>query len=445
MKKIISILSFAGLSLFAGCETIVTLDNGVDARLDAVMKEYIATLASEENGWMASVETSEGYYRYYMSFTDDNMVTMYTDNTYYPKLNGVPKTSTYNVRALQRPVIAFDTYNYIHIPNDPNDGISGGSDNMGLETDFEFEVDSLGQDGVFYLTGRVNRVHATFRPATAEEFTKVKEGALLEVLDHAAASTGPEYYHLMIGSLEVDTHFSPRGVTILYKNEAGTPVLISANTITELNYDVMLAEPVEIAGKKLTGFVWDESTKTFDAVVDEEKTDLILSPETAVSVLDMLGAGEYSTLVSIKAMYEGQEGNALAAAYLSDDANLVRGLEVSEYEGLMQAVVSFTTKKEPNDRMLMKIVFGGGYQAVFTFYLTWDATDSTKFTVGQMTLENDPYGNADFLQRNGLIQFPSYFRGKTFQLKWSKMAFGSYLMGQIEQVGGTGIYYGALL
>ena len=144
-------------------------------------------------------------------------------------------------------------------------------------------------------------------------------------------------------------------------------------------------------------------------------------------------------------MYEGQEGNGLAAAYLSDDANLVRGLEVSEYEGLMQAVVSFTTKKEPNDRMLMKIVFGGGYQAVFTFYLTWDATDSTKFTVGQMTLENDPYGNADFLQRNGLIQFPSYFRGKTFQLKWSKMAFGSYLMGQIEQVGGTCIYYGALL
>lgn len=169
MKKLSSILlSLCAVVFLAGCEEkVITMDGSADARVDAMIKSYIDELASAEHGWIADVMTDEGYYRFYMTFTDDNKVTMYTDNINYPSLNGVPKTSTFNIRSLQRPTLSFDTYSYLTIINDPDNNISGGSGNMGLGTDFEFEIDSYA-DGVFSLTGRVNRVDASLRKATAE-------------------------------------------------------------------------------------------------------------------------------------------------------------------------------------------------------------------------------------------------------------------------------------
>lgn len=162
MKKIISILSVAFLAFSTGCEETATLDGGVDQRITAVINKYMETLSGAENGWFTDVMTNKGNYRFYMDFTADNYVTMYTDNLaykdeYYTK----SERSTYNIRSLERPVLSFDTYTLIHLINDPDDGISGGTDNKGLETDFEFEIDSLGKDGIFYMTGRINRVVAT--------------------------------------------------------------------------------------------------------------------------------------------------------------------------------------------------------------------------------------------------------------------------------------------
>ncbi len=440
MKKIISILSLACLSL-AGCETIVTLDNGVDARLDAVMKGYIATLAGAENGWMASVETSEGYYRYHMSFTDNNKVTMYTDNTYYPELNGVAKTSTYNVRALQRPVIAFDTYTYIHIPNDPNDSISGGEDNMGLGTDFEFEVDSLGQDGVFYLTGRVNRIHATFRPATAEEVAKVKEGALLEVLDHAAASSGDEFYGFMVGDKKVDVFFASRGITAVYRDAQGSVRIANGNTVTELNYDLDLPEPLVIEDKKLEGFKWDEATGMFEAMIDGAPVKMEKSEDTAVSLIEILqGDTDYSTMISVGAMYEEGVANPIATAWNRDSQLMERQWGI----GLQQAQITFPT----SDRMLLRVIFGGGFPGEFTFTVAWDENDSTQFKVTKLSFDPTSVvgSNGEYIYQLGMGNLGSYFVGKTFQLVWSKLSFGTYLMGQIEEVttATPGIFYGAL-
>ena len=179
MRKYISILILlASAAVHTACnESTVTMDDSVDVRVDSAMKGYQAQLAGAEFGWFADIETSKGFYRFWMDFADNNMVTMFTDNLDYPELNGIPRTSTYMFHAYQRPGLTCDTYNYLHIISDPNDAISGGTGNLGLKTDFEFEIDEV-TDYVFTMTGRINRIKATLTRATEAEMQAVKQGQL---------------------------------------------------------------------------------------------------------------------------------------------------------------------------------------------------------------------------------------------------------------------------
>ena len=126
---------FAGISLMfmlSSCEkeVIIDLEDSVNVKVQQTIDSYISTLAGAPNGWLVDVMTSDGYYQFFMEFTDDNFVTMYTDNINHPDLNAVPKKSTYNIRSLQRITLAFDTYSYLAIINDPDNSICGGSGNQ---------------------------------------------------------------------------------------------------------------------------------------------------------------------------------------------------------------------------------------------------------------------------------------------------------------------------
>ena len=218
MRKYISILILlASAAVHTACnESTVTMDDSVDVRVDSAMKGYQAQLAGAEFGWFADIETSKGFYRFWMDFADNNMVTMFTDNLDYPELNGIPRTSTYMFHAYQRPVLTFDTYNYLHIISDPNDAISGGTGNLGLKTDFEFEIDEV-TDDVFTMTGRINRIKATLTRATEAEMQAVKQGQLQEALRNAPSYKQNLFCYMDVNGLTVDVKLSTRTVMFLYK------------------------------------------------------------------------------------------------------------------------------------------------------------------------------------------------------------------------------------
>lgn len=451
MKKIINIFSLACLGLLAGCETTADLDGGVDERVTAVINGYYETLAGAENGWITDVMTNEGSYRFYMDFTSDNQVTMYTDNIYYPELNGKPKTSTFNIRSLQRPVIAFDTYNYIHIINDPDDGTSGGSGNQGLQSDFEFEVDSL-SNGIFYLTGRKNRVEARMRPATAEEVVSVKEGGLQDAIENINTYHSEEFCYIMVGENKVDVRFASRSVTLIYMDQAQNVRMIAGNIRTELNYDFELFKPMTVEGKVITGFKWDDATETYNAIIDGSPVAVGISSEASVPLYEAIGEKKtYRTMVSLLAMYPSlsPSENYIGYAINQDNERILAGFNVGS--GLNQVEIEFTVEEEAKegekDRMLLTIVFGGGYAATYTYYLTYDANDPSLFRVNKMTQENDGAGNAGVLSGAGVTALSNFWVGKNFKLDWSTLKFGAYFMGQIEVVGGNtpAVYYGALL
>lgn len=440
MKKRISILFLLCSALFAGCDETVTMDGSVGARVDAVIKGYIADLAAAPNGWIAEVPTSEGVYRFHMAFTDDNKVTMYTDNLYYPDLNGVPKQSTYNIRSLQRPTLSFDTYSYLAIINDPNDEISHGSGNMGLETDFEFEVDRV-ENGVYYLTGRVNRVAATLRRATPEEEQAVKEGGLMEVLQNAIAYKQGDFCYFMAGETQVGVAFNSRSVNISYVS-GDEVVQQTQNTRTQLDYNIELLEPVTVGDTQVTGFVWDEASQSFSAAFGGEQIAVESQTDPIIPLHLMLGPGRnYTTLASLADMYPSYDPSVNELGYLY--AMTYNALASQLNMPLNEVDMEFYTTEGGSPRISMMMLVGR-YQGWATFNIEYnDAGD--EFTVKDLSFEDDAHGNGAYFYELGAYQLVDYFVGKTFRIEWSHVAYGSYSMGQLTLVGGEapGVFYGA--
>ena len=114
MKNVYSMLLLGMIAICPACEReiVSSLDNSVDDRINTLIDSvYLKTLKAAEHGWMASIGSSKGYYRFWMHFKDSNRVVMQTDNTMYiSEFKGVPDTSTYTFKALQRPTLIFDTY-----------------------------------------------------------------------------------------------------------------------------------------------------------------------------------------------------------------------------------------------------------------------------------------------------------------------------------------------
>ncbi len=185
MSRHIFILTAFATIVLTGCkiEKIAKFDDSVDAKINALIEGYVDDLVASEYGWMASVKTNEGYYRYWMKFHDNNVVEMYTDNTYYPEYKMTKEASTYSFVAYQRPTLVFNNYTYISIPNDPDDFISHGRGNKGLETDFEFEVDRYDRENkIFHMKGRFNKVNAIFRMATEEDMKGAAQGKMMDAV-----------------------------------------------------------------------------------------------------------------------------------------------------------------------------------------------------------------------------------------------------------------------
>ena len=207
MKKFSKYLLFiCSLCFIPACEKEIVsgLDDSVDARINTLIDSvYVKALKSAEYGWMASIGTSEGYYRFWMEFRDNNVVVMQTDNAMYEnQYKGVPEESTCTFKALQRPTLIFDTYSYLSLINDPNPSISGASDYRGLGTDFEFEVEKY-ENGVFYMTGRFNKVKAVFKKASEKEKEGVEAGLMMELPRQVANDMANLYIKANSGEAEV--------------------------------------------------------------------------------------------------------------------------------------------------------------------------------------------------------------------------------------------------
>lgn len=138
MRKYLIVI--AGIvTMMSACKkkTDPVFDQSPDERLATVMNAFQDKLVKQTDGWKVLVSPlTPGTYPFYMKFTNSNRVTMLSDIS--DSTAGVPRESSYRLKALQQPTIIFDTYNYLHILMDPTPAIAGADYGVGLASDIEY-------------------------------------------------------------------------------------------------------------------------------------------------------------------------------------------------------------------------------------------------------------------------------------------------------------------
>ncbi|MBC8987104.1 DUF4302 domain-containing protein [Pedobacter sp. N36a] len=143
MKRFLLYIVLLSAGFITGCKKDENpiLDDP-DQRVAAALVEHQAELLSAENGWKGTIYPKLGKgFSFYFKFDKEGKVKMLSD---FNTTTAVTlQESTYRLKALQFPTLMFDTYNYIHLPADPNGSISGGTNGKGLTSDFEFAFDGI--------------------------------------------------------------------------------------------------------------------------------------------------------------------------------------------------------------------------------------------------------------------------------------------------------------
>ena len=141
MKKILYLLLLLPFFSLQSCveDEKDIFDASAAERIAAAMKEYRATLAAAENGWLLAYypekNHSIGGYNMMAKFTADGYVTLSSEVATRNYAAGDTVTSQYEIISDMGPVLTFNTYNeLLHYFTEPN----GSSDVDGMAGDYEF-------------------------------------------------------------------------------------------------------------------------------------------------------------------------------------------------------------------------------------------------------------------------------------------------------------------
>jgi hypothetical protein len=295
MNKIIIALCLVLLGM-SGCQKKIadTIDGQtVDQRLSAALTAYQSQLTSAPYGWIV-VETTTGTalnagapltgpiaaFAYYMQFDTSNQVTMYAD--WDTTTARTPRTSSYRIKAVQRPSLIFDTYSYIHLPCDPDPSISLSpfGPGFGWGTDFEFSfadntpAAQLGD--TIHLLGNLNSANAVMIKATQAQQAAYFNGTFAN--DFIFPKFQNYFKNMTVGSTTVQ--FTP-GIAshildVSWLNGPGN--LKQASTaFYQVADGIGFATPVQVGTQTLTGLqnvVWNSSTGTATVKVNGIGTTL---------------------------------------------------------------------------------------------------------------------------------------------------------------------------
>lgn len=265
MKKIITYFFFAVLLMsITSCndDDKYLFGQGPDERLQAKLTEYQNLLCNEPCGWLVAVGTqatgtNSGAYRMWMKFTQDNRVTMYSDQNATTAVT--PQTSSYRLKAMQFPTLMFDTYNYLHVMADPSGKISGATSGSGLYSDFDFDL-KIGLNGdELIATGRYNGCPVILKKATPQDTVAITSGpALVNIKTSVAANWEPiKYPTISVNGFIVQMSIGTRLSTFSYKDSSGIIQTKFIPTYAEFNKDVRLMNPFEYTNIKFDRIVWN--------------------------------------------------------------------------------------------------------------------------------------------------------------------------------------------
>lgn len=277
--KQLSLYFIAVVAAFAACkkEDQTAFSQSPDERINATLAKYQSLLTGAPYGWKGIVQPAGGgAYSFYFKFTDANRVIMYSD---FDSATAVaPGESSYRLKALQQPSLIFDTYSYLHLLSDPNEntitiqsnvnGLRGGKLGLGLQSDFEYAIDSATADTIL-LKGRQHDTRTILVKATQQEATAYEHKQLAAPLLQLKNISKILYYfkRLTLGGKVYDLSLNDNTKTITFTWIDGTG---NVNSFTTTFYytttGLAFTQPFNDGSQIITGFTgiaWNEATSTF--------------------------------------------------------------------------------------------------------------------------------------------------------------------------------------
>ena len=289
MNKLLLVLSFATL-VIGGCQKKIadTIDGQTpDQRLSVAMAAYQKDLTQSPNGWIL-VESTTGtafnggaptqgaatVFAYYMQFNDSNQVTMFSDWDSSTALT--PKTSSYRVKALQRPALIFDTYSYIHLPCDPDPNISKSpfGPGFGWGADFEYSfadnVDPTALGDTIHLLGNLNSANAIMIKATKAQHDAYFNGTFAN--DFIFNKIQNYFKDVTVGgkTYQITPGVGGRNIDISWLNGPGN-LKTASTTFYQVADGIGFGTPIQANGQTLTGLqniVYNAGTSTATAKIN---------------------------------------------------------------------------------------------------------------------------------------------------------------------------------
>ena len=223
-----------------------------DERLNQTLTDYKNQLVSAENGWKAILYPEGGSaYSFFIKFNANDRLSMTSDinaNTAATALE-----STYRLKALQRPALLFDTYNYMHILSDPDETKSNGDRGAGKYSDFEFSFESVTAESIT-LKGNLQGSRMVLTKATKDEADNYIKRVAERVKAFENINNFTTYFkRLVLGNVAydvaVDTNL--REITLTYFEGETAKTFTTGYYYTETG--IAFLTPFTVGGANITG------------------------------------------------------------------------------------------------------------------------------------------------------------------------------------------------
>jgi hypothetical protein len=246
-------------------------DQPADARINQALSQYQQALTAAPNGWEARITTGTGsIFNFHFKFNDANRVVTYADIDTITA--STPRESSYRLKALQQPSLIFDTYTYLHMLADPDGAVNGGDYGSGLQSDFEFAIDTVTADSI-RLTGRFNKTAVTLYKATPEQEAAWQNGAWRRTLDFQYLGSILQYFkRLSWGSnaYDISINNDQHTITFIWVDSGGNLHRITA-PFYYTSQGLFLPTPFTNGGvtiSSITSTGWNPNTRTLSIKIN---------------------------------------------------------------------------------------------------------------------------------------------------------------------------------
>lgn len=296
-------LGLFALLIMQACKKDQELIDGKrpEERVAEDLERYRNELVSSANGWVAYLGTTVvgGGYNFYMSFDKENKVIMRADYNSEVALESIQ--STYRIKQVMAPSLIFDTYNLLHLLQDPDPDFFDGDLAVGYGSDFEFEIREQVGDTI-KLVGKKRNAPLILVKATADQkafYTSDKFSNSIEGISNYLADN-PFTYILdpkdNTKKIQVSISTDVRSRVFSLISVDGTQIVNNSGVFSFSVGGARLNNPVTNGDETYTDISWDATAeKLYLVSIKGTKTE-ILTSATPILPLHLVMGGTVSSI-----------------------------------------------------------------------------------------------------------------------------------------------------